>query len=235
MRRPNSIRFFLVVLTLLLLGAPPSYALASNSPVTHPSEATVTVDGRAIKAIKGRVIAGTKGPQGECSLSHVKALGRISFTVNNETCQLTIDDVQDSSTATETAQTLSLLGTYRTGWAQTKYQEQVHIDVAKTYVEMSYYDDYSEVYWGYNPSAGCWWQSWTGWYNLSCGPWYWHSDGPNEVYIESTGEFDNDVGPYIWLWTKFRGFPSGGYWPQCDWYVVTNPPFWHGHCDGGVS
>jgi len=103
-----------------------------------------------------------------------------------------------------------LTSVYR-GTARAANDDIAGIDVTHVDAQMSYYDDGSQVYGGYNPS-----NSWTAaWYfnNLGFGAEWWPY-GTSSVYNASNGSFNMPSWPggypYLWHWmeTTFTGTPG---------------------------
>lgn len=151
---------------VLLVGMLPGSAAAVGS---QQARVWITVDGRAAEVTKGAVIEGTKDAQGRCSLHSVEVSiedspsvpsGAVDFTVDDQACRLVVDNIEFPqiprvpSYTTGNVEPLSHVNGW-VGWAEAKYQEQVHIDVAKVHVEMIYTDTGTEVLSGRSPNPWC--------------------------------------------------------------------------------
>lgn len=215
-----------------------------------------------MKSLKGKVISeGKKLDNGNCWVNYVVVgwgnldypSGRINVTVTDD-CKVIITDVALDKAAYKgkpqkggesenkrldphkVEEQFSIQSAIeREGWAENRYEEQFHIDVTKTSVDMDYWDDGSKVYNGHDAWVRTWWRSGTGWYKISDGGSY-YPYGPDEVWVYGYGEFSNSLDPdYFWhkLHTEFDGYPGGLYSYAC-WFEGNQPPGWHTHCNGGI-
>jgi hypothetical protein len=143
--------------------------LSATSDKQHPPD---------MKSLKGKVIAeGKKLDNGNCLVNYsITGWGnsdyvyeRINITTTND-CKVVVSDVvlekteykrnppaggasEDKrlDTPLSSGELISLQSAVeREGWAEKVYQEQFHIDVAKTSVDMDYWDDGSQVYNGHD-------------------------------------------------------------------------------------
>ncbi|MFH1774216.1 MAG: hypothetical protein ABH874_04565 [Methanobacteriota archaeon] len=216
-----------------------------------------------MKSLKGKVISeGKKLANGNCWVNYSITgwgnpnypYGRINITVTDD-CKVIVSDVALEKTEYKrkpdkdgesedkrldpqprVQEQFSIQSAVeREGWAENRYEEQFHIDVTKTSVDMDYWDDGSKVYNGHDAWVRTWWRSGTGWYKISSGGSY-YPYGPNEVWVYGYGEFSNSLNPsYFWhkLHAEFDGYPGGLYSYAC-WFEGNQPPLWHTHCSGGI-
>lgn len=126
---------------------------------------------------------------------------------------------------------VGILATSYRVWGESVYRDPVRIPLTSVHGELSYYDDGSQVYGGYNRSNYCWWLP-DGWSNTSC-YYTWDPNGPSSVYSQTDGSFQWTGGLWPhWHWVKALGYPNNEWGVGCQTQGDTVPGgLWT--CDGG--
>ena len=241
-----------IVAMLAALSGLSSNVSAANRVVSEGASAVI--NGREVPVTTGTVIAaGERTANQACNFAPMRVGQRggsddppaeIVMRVT-EGCQMVVDAINlnppvpaaaqrpnDPSSAASTGEVgvQSHIVT-RLGTAYSTYNDKWGIDLTYTYAEMSFYDDGSRVYAGYNQWRDCY-AAPDGWEQHSCSG-GWNPNGSSVVWVNTSGNFDWVSGTYPhWQKAQFEGYPAAGYYYWCDQSGSLAPGgYWS--CSGG--
>lgn len=241
----------IVVLLMALSGSARDVSAANRTAGEGPS---AVINGREVPVTTGTVIAtGERTANQACNFAPMRVGQRggsddppseIVMRVT-EDCEMVVDAIninpampapaQRPDDPSRTAPT-SDVGIQshivtRLGTAYSTYNDKVGIDLTYAYAEMSFYDDGSRVYSGYNQWHECYVAP-DGWEEHSCSG-NWSPNGPSVVWVNTAGNFDWVSGTYPhWQKAQFEGYPAAGYYYWCD-QSGSLVPYGYWSCSGG--
>ena len=133
--------------------------------------------------------------------------------------------------ATEGTVADSSSGEERAGWVGYTILEQFDVPATYVYAHLYYWEEDDSVSGGHSPYAYCWHSWFPGWTIEDCSSAY-YPHGPDYVWIEVEGEFQNDLNIEYTMYAQWYG-TAYGYSYTCDLTEGALPIFWEEVCRGG--
>ena len=119
----------------------------------------------------------------------------------------------------------------RAGWVGYTILEQFDVPATYVYAHLYYWEEDDSVSGGHSPYAYCWNSWFPGWTIEDCSSTY-YPHGPDYVWIEVEGEFQNDLNIEYTMYAQWYG-TAYGYSYTCDLTEGALPIFWEEVCRGG--
>ena len=119
----------------------------------------------------------------------------------------------------------------RAGWVSYTILEQFDVPATYVYAHLYYWEEDDSVSGGHSPYAYCWNSWFPGWTIEDCSSAY-YPHGPDYVWIEVEGEFQNDLNIEYTQYAQWYG-TAYGYSYRCDLTEGALPIFWEEVCRGG--
>ena len=117
------------------------------------------------------------------------------------------------------------------GWVGYTILEQFDVPATYVYAHLYYWEEDDSVSGGHSPYAYCWNSWFPGWTIEDCSSTY-YPHGPDYVWIEVEGEFQNDLNIEYTMYAQWYG-TAYGYSYTCDLTEGALPIFWEEVCRGG--